>query len=162
MNLFGIGGAELVVILVIMLVVAGPKRMIQWTYQLGRLVSKAQKMWRETAILLQKEFDAAGVEIEVPQNIPTRDDLKKQVMKMAAPVTNPITDTAREIDRELKQDVDNLRLSTQIDPARKKPPMPKSVTLPGTGDGAPDTNGQTTSEFGTWSGNNSGSNQEGT
>ena len=30
MNLFGIGGMELIIILVIALIVAGPKRMIGW------------------------------------------------------------------------------------------------------------------------------------
>ncbi len=36
MNLLGVGVPELVVIFVIMLVFAGPKRMVRWAYVLGQ------------------------------------------------------------------------------------------------------------------------------
>ena len=36
MDILGIGGGELVLIVLVMLVVAGPKRMIQWAYIAGK------------------------------------------------------------------------------------------------------------------------------
>ncbi len=36
MNFFSIWAAELILILILLFVVAGPKRMIQWSYYLGR------------------------------------------------------------------------------------------------------------------------------
>ncbi|MBK8029590.1 MAG: hypothetical protein IPK17_08760 [Chloroflexi bacterium] len=70
MDILGVGGWELLAILLIMVVVAGPKRMIAWSYQLGRYVGVIRKMWVETAKQLQKEFDAAGVDVKVPQELP--------------------------------------------------------------------------------------------
>lgn len=49
MDILGIGGWELVAIIIIMLVVAGPKRMIQWSYTAGKYVAIMRKMWAETA-----------------------------------------------------------------------------------------------------------------
>ena len=43
MNIFGLGGAELVVIIVIMLVVAGPTRMVSWAYIKGEKKKETDK-----------------------------------------------------------------------------------------------------------------------
>ena len=40
MDILGVGGWEIVAILLIMLIVAGPKRMISWSYTLGKYVSQ--------------------------------------------------------------------------------------------------------------------------
>jgi Sec-independent protein translocase protein TatA len=157
MNIFGIGGAELVLILIIMLVVAGPKRMIQWAYVLGRYAARLQQMWREAAAVLQKEFDAAGVEVEVPKNLPTRDELRKTVARAITPVTSPLEDAAKGVEREIRQDIDNVRLSTQV-------PSLKKQTATGTSKSAPSTNGTSPdntekdpgADFGTWSGGQQG------
>ena len=72
MNILGVGAAELVAVLLIMLVFAGPKRMIHWSYVLGQHVAKFRKIWSETVDLVQKEFDDAGVDIKLPKEPPTR------------------------------------------------------------------------------------------
>lgn len=101
MNIFGIGGMELVIILVIMLVVAGPQRMIRWAYIMGQYTAKLRRMWEETASYLQKEFDDAGLDVEVPKDIPTRGSINqavtKQLNKAMTPVTKPIQDTVDEV-----------------------------------------------------------------
>ncbi len=107
MEIFGVGGTELIAILIIMLVVAGPKRMIQWAYILGTYTAKLRAMWAETMTYVEKEFKQAGMDVELPKTPPTRGSLNKtlneQVQKIAAPVTKPVQDTLNEASSELKQ-----------------------------------------------------------
>ncbi len=90
MELFGIGTAELIAILIIMLVVAGPKRMMRWAYILGQYTAKIRRMWAETMAVVQKEFDAAGMDITVPKEIPTRSTLVSQMNSALSSMTNPV------------------------------------------------------------------------
>ncbi len=145
MEILGIGGAELVAILIIMLVVAGPKRMIQWAYVLGKYTAKARAMWAESMTYLQKEFDAAGLDVELPKEPPTRGSfnrqLTQQVGKAFSPVTKPVTDALE----EAKTQVNELKNQTTITEsngsnAAAKPPAGSNGTT----------------DLGTWSGNQSG------
>lgn len=97
MELFGIGGMELVAILIIMLVVAGPKRMIQWAYILGQYTAKLRGMWSEVMKGVQKEMDAAGMDIQVPKDIPTRSSLQRQMQQALSGVTRPAQDILDEV-----------------------------------------------------------------
>ncbi len=174
MDILGVGGWELVAILLIMLVVAGPKRMIAWSYTLGTYVSKLRKMWAETAKMLQKEFDEAGVDVKVPTDIPTRATLNKEIGRAFAPVTKPLQETLdatkKEIDGATKElDVTKKQVSYPLpapDPVKPLagPPMPPpaevkppAVTTPApsvspapNASPAPSSNGHA-ADFGTWS-----------
>src|SRR3954452_1702346 len=101
MDILGVGGWELVAILLIMLVVAGPKRMISWSYTLGKYVSQLRRMWADTAQMLQKEFDDAGVDVRVPKDIPTRGDLNRELGRALTPVTKPFQETMTATKKEL-------------------------------------------------------------
>jgi Sec-independent protein translocase protein TatA len=107
MEIFGVGGAEVVAILIIMLIVAGPKRMIQWAYVLGQYTSKARAMWAETMGYVQKELNEAGMDIELPKDIPTRaslnSEISKQVQKAVAPISKPLQDTLDAAKSEVQQ-----------------------------------------------------------
>jgi Sec-independent protein translocase protein TatA len=107
MEILGIGGAELVAILIIMLVVAGPKRMIHWAYIMGKYTAKVRAMWAESMSYLQKEFDAAGLDVQLPKEPPTRGSLRKQltqqVDKALSPVTKPVKDALDETSAEIGQ-----------------------------------------------------------
>jgi Sec-independent protein translocase protein TatA len=96
MELFGIGTTELIAILLIMLVVAGPKRMLQWAYILGQHTAKLRQMWSETMAVLQKEFDQAGVDVNLPRNIPTRNSLVNQMNNALSGITKPMQDVLDE------------------------------------------------------------------
>lgn len=163
MNIFGIGGAELVLILIIMLVVAGPKRMIQWAYVLGKYVAVLQKMWSQAAAALQKEFDDAGVELEVPKELPTKGDLQRSIttaIQKNVPL-NEVTD-------ELGKDIATVKKATQFTTApvvASKAPVIKQRTPPANGGKAsvPDAEASPNSEepkFGTWSGTDAGQGNE--
>lgn len=92
MEIFGIGGMELAAIVIIMLVVAGPKRMIQWAYVLGQYTAKLRGMWREVMTAVQKEMNQSGVEVNLPKEIPTRNSLKRQMEQALSGVTRPAQD----------------------------------------------------------------------
>jgi Sec-independent protein translocase protein TatA len=137
MNIAGIGGMELVAILIIMLVIAGPKRMVRWSYLLGQYVAKFRVMWGETVDMIQKEFDAAGVDVEVPRELPTRQNISKQVSKAFEPVTRPVKETLDEVGAVSKSV--SLKPESKVNGA-----VPVIPTTP-----KPQENG---SSFGTWSG----------
>jgi len=111
-NILGVGGAELILIIFIMLVVAGPKRMITWAYIMGTYIGKLQTMWKEVAEVLQKEMDSAGVDVKVPRKIPTRQNVNTWVQDAAKnisqPVMNPINETLSEVDKSIKSSNDEL------------------------------------------------------
>ena len=62
MNILGIGVAELAIIFIILMVVAGPKRMITWAYIAGRELARLRAMWSETMEVIQEELKEAGLE----------------------------------------------------------------------------------------------------
>lgn len=105
MNIFGIGGPELIAILIIMLVFAGPKRMIHWSYIMGQYLAKFRVMWSQTVDVIQKEFDDAGVDIKIPKEPPTRHNFQKSLSNSFKPLTQPLEEALDEV----KQDVDSVR-----------------------------------------------------
>ena len=120
MNVFGVGAWELVAILLIMLVFAGPKRMIHWSYVLGQHVAKFRKIWSETVDLVQKEFDDAGVDIKLPKEPPTRKNLNRTLTDAVKPMTQPVQDSLDEV----KQDMETLKEVS--DTLNEKKPQPTS------------------------------------
>ncbi len=125
MNILGVGAAELVAVLLIMLVFAGPKRMIHWSYVLGQHVAKFRKIWSETVDLVQKEFDEAGVDIKLPKEPPTRKSLNRTVSDAVKPMTQPVQDSLDEV----KKDIDTVQeVSDALNNKKPKPnPSPKSA-----------------------------------
>ncbi len=136
MNILGVGAAELIAVLLIMLVFAGPKRMIHWSYVLGQHVAKFRRIWSETVDLVQKEFDEAGVDIKLPKEPPTRKSLNQSVSDAVKPMTQPVQDSLDEVKKDLdtvKEVSDSLNnKKTAISPVAKKAPASaaKSVKLP--------------------------------
>ncbi len=101
MNILGVGGPELIIILVMMLVIAGPKRMVKWAYVMGQYVARFRRMWAETVDVLQKEFDDAGVEFQIPRDMPTRGSLNKEASKLLGTVTDPVKETLDQVNTEV-------------------------------------------------------------
>ncbi len=165
MDILGIGGWELVAILLIMLIVAGPKRMISWSYTLGKYVSQLRRMWSETAQVIQKEFDDAGVDVKVPTNIPTRGDLNRELGRALTPVTKPFQESLDATKKELDMTKKSVSFTTETKtPAETKPapvmapkstpPLvpPASIAKASTGETpAASSNGHAAPDFGTWS-----------
>lgn len=114
MELFGIGGTELVAIFIIMLVVAGPKRMIQWAYVLGQYTAKARSMWADVMSNVQREMDEAGMDIKLPKTMPTRSTFNKPMTNVWANITAPVKDAMNDVRTEVTQTQTELRESAKI------------------------------------------------
>ena len=102
MNFFGIGGTELVVIALIMLIVAGPKRMIRWAYVLGVWVGRARTLWQQAVEALQKEMDEAGVNVQLPKEPPTRQTITRMVSDVVKPYTQELETAYRQTQQAVK------------------------------------------------------------
>ncbi|HEX2906075.1 MAG TPA: hypothetical protein VHO69_04400 [Phototrophicaceae bacterium] len=139
MEIFGIGGAELVAILIIALIVAGPKRMIQWAYIIGKYTAKARALWAESMTYVQQELKEAGMDVELPKEPPTRASLNKQINKALAPVTNPIQTALNETNAQLNEVKQQMTVSESNGRGLN---LPKATPPPG--DSQPN--------LGTWSG----------
>lgn len=120
MEIFGVGGAELVAILIIMLIVAGPKRMIQWAYVLGQYVAKFRSIWSEVMDGVQKELDAAGMDVQLPKTMPTRAGFNKGINTFTNPVSSvwagikaPVEDVMKDVSTEIKQAHNELHDAVQ-------------------------------------------------
>lgn len=126
MNILGVGAWEFVAILLIMLVFAGPKRMIHWSYVLGQHVAKFRKIWAETVDIVQKEFDDAGLDIKLPKEPPTRQNLNRSIAAAAKPLTQPVQDSLDEV----KKDIDSVQeVSDALNQKQpKKKPTPQKTS----------------------------------
>ncbi|GAB4437746.1 MAG: hypothetical protein Kow00120_05150 [Anaerolineae bacterium] len=139
MNILGIGAAELVIIFLILLVVAGPKRMVAWAYIAGRELSKLRAMWSETMEMIQSELEEAGVEeVKELRNLGKlrNFDLNKEVRKALEeplaegekkkPAPKPRTKpTASEAEKALSAAV----VAASPDAARPAAPHPEARAL---------------------------------
>lgn len=115
MNFFGIGGAELILILIIMLAVAGPKRMILWSRILGQYVGKFRVMWSQTVDMIQKEFDSAGLDVQLPKEPPTRRSVTNLASSIAKPISSPVQNAMKEVENELNQVKKEAGLDEKVD-----------------------------------------------
>jgi Sec-independent protein translocase protein TatA len=144
MEILGVGGAELVVILIIMLIVAGPKRMIRWAYVLGTYVSKLRSMWAESMKVIEQEMKQAGMDIELPKEPPTRSSINKSLANALKPVSQPLDEVAKEITKPMQQALDET--SSQINQIKQNAAINES-----NGASSPPPN-NSQPNFGTWSG----------
>ena len=109
MNIFNIGGMELLLIITIALIVAGPKRIAVWAYQMGVWAAKLQDLWSEFAKVLQQEMDEAGINVQIPNKPPTRDQLTRSVQEFG----REISKAAEESVSDVKKEVENLQAELQ-------------------------------------------------
>lgn len=129
MNFLGVGPAEFGIILLIMLVVAGPKRMAQWAYILGQYMGKLRAMWEETAAVIKQELEQAGVEPEVV------DSLQQWIDPRTRGKVNPLNKLTEEVTRPVKgalkpvQDAINEVGQTSIEAAESAPAPEQTESL---------------------------------
>ncbi|NWG18252.1 MAG: hypothetical protein HXY41_16640 [Chloroflexi bacterium] len=140
MEILGVGGAEFIAIFIIALIVAGPKRMMQWAYLMGKYTAKLRALWGETMMYIQQEMKEAGMEVDLPKEPPTRAKLNRQINKALDPVTRPLRETLEE-----------TRAKVNAEAVKKQPAVAESngrgLNLP---QAAPP--GDAASDLGTWSG----------
>jgi len=83
MEFMGVGVWEVIVVFILMLVVAGPKRMAVWAYEVGKYVRKIRGVMQETMDAFNREIEAAGLDIQkdIP-SIPQKFDVVGEVNKL--------------------------------------------------------------------------------
>ncbi len=146
MNVFGVGGWELAAILIIALIVAGPQRMAKWAYVLGQYMGQMRVMWSQMMTSIQREFDDAGIDVKLPKNIPTRNDINRFAGEMLEPISKQMQSAMDEVNQEANnvKDVASFKVTEDND---TKPVQSKNGTSATSSDDMPDEN-----SFGTWSG----------
>ncbi len=137
MEILGIGGAELIAILIIMLVVAGPKRMIRWAYVLGQYTAKLRALWAESMSYIEREFREAGMDVDLPKTPPTRSSINQQVNRALSPVTKPVQEALDETSKQLTQ----VKRAASVSESNGRAAAP-----------TPSATGPTAPDLGTWSG----------
>jgi Sec-independent protein translocase protein TatA len=162
MNIFGIGGAELVLIFLIMLIVAGPQRMIRWAYWLGVYTGKLRKMWAQTMSVVQQEIDAAGVDIQLPKEMPTRQNMGQVARQVMKPLTNEFEKAAKSVEQELQpiqEDIQTAKQTLNMNNLKLTQPRtngtvavaPKSSPAAKPAEAPPPPKPDTNPNFGSWS-----------
>ncbi|MBN2471187.1 MAG: hypothetical protein JXN59_10720 [Anaerolineae bacterium] len=130
MNIFGIGPTELVLVLLIMLMVAGPKRMARWAYVMGVYAGKLRDMWSETSEVLKKELAEAGIEPEMVDSFgkmanpkTRRTAVSGQLDKLVGDMKKPIEESLKPVEDALKPVDTTLRDvgPTPLAPAAPRP-----------------------------------------
>jgi Sec-independent protein translocase protein TatA len=111
MNFLGMGPAELVLLLIMALIIAGPKRMIHWMYILGRWTAKAKAMWLDAVDAIQREINEAGLDVQVPRELPTRGNLNRMARDAIKPMTKEFE---KEIDEVKKLGDEVKQVQTQL------------------------------------------------
>lgn len=180
MNILGIGGWELALIVLIMLVVAGPKRMLQWAYILGKYLGQLRILWGQLMTGVQKELDDAGVDLQLPKDIPTRGDINRVARDALRPMTEPVEQTIREYEKEHqaiassvgrgrgRANGNGVTPTAEAEATNNKstyqsatsPDKPKSTDAPTSTPNKDAENTSNNSNFGTWSGVNTNPKQE--
>lgn len=121
MDILGIGGAELIAILILMLVVAGPKRMIEWAYVLGQYVAKLRSMWKDVMAVVQQEVNQAGLDIKVPTEMPTRSSVNRSINQAFTTFTRPVQETLDEVRADLQPRPTPVARPAEATPAPVQP-----------------------------------------
>lgn len=126
MNFFGLGAPEFVVVVIIALIIAGPKRMVQWMYVLGRWTAKARVMWGEVVDALQRELNDSGVDVKLPREMPTRGSINRVAQDALKPLAEPVKDVMQDVKKvgdEVNSAAREVKTATQT-PAVPATPNP--------------------------------------
>jgi Sec-independent protein translocase protein TatA len=124
MSLFGVGIMELVLVVMIALIVAGPKRMIQWAYLTGRFIAQAQHTWSKAISAMQKEFDDAGVDLHLPKDPMNPQEMRRFKEEALKPIREPMEQAIRDYQQEqrnLHNEIKQIDNEVKTDPQQDDP-----------------------------------------
>ncbi len=133
MNILGIGPAELLIILVLMLMVAGPKRMIQWAYIFGVYMGKLRVMWQETSAVIRRELEAAGLEPEIVDSLSEFVDPRTRKTAAASRLDKLVGDMKKPLEEPLRSIDETVKQATEVSPLVPKQPAAGTSSAEGNG-----------------------------
>jgi Sec-independent protein translocase protein TatA len=143
MNILGIGPAELIVILVVMFMFAGPKRMVVWAYHLGRYLQQLRTMVDETWSTVRKEIEQSA-DVKLPENISDVANRRVNLLgeagklldKETGGVTNSLRQDMRDVDSSLRKATSDIRQAATT-PTNQPSTTPAATSATGNGASAP-------------------------
>ena len=103
MSFFGVGTWELLVILLIALIIAGPKRMLEWAYYLGRALGQLRVMWSQVMETIQHELDESGVDVKLPKTLNRR-----EINRTASDLMRPFTEEVRRAEEAYRTEIKSI------------------------------------------------------
>lgn len=159
MNIFGIGPTELVLVLLIMLMVAGPKRMARWAYVMGIYAGKLREMWGETSAVLKKELAEAGIEPEVVDSFgqmanprTRRTAVSGQLDKLVGDMKKPIEESLKPVEEVLKP-VETTLKDVGPTPLEAAAPRPSPTEQQAPGPNSAPEKDNSTGQYDAWTAN---------
>ena len=112
MNILGAGPGELVVVFVIMLVVAGPKRMIKWAYVLGQYTAQLRQMWQQTLDAFRKEL--ADANLDLPKDLNIGNKGRFDILGEANKIINATPEESKPAEPAAKTDEEGKRYDSWL------------------------------------------------
>jgi len=133
MNILGIGPTELVIIFLLMLMVAGPKRMARWAYVMGIYIGKFRVMWQEASTMIKKELAEAGIEPEVVDTLGKAANPRTRRQTVTGQFDRLVNEMKKPIEESLKPVKDVVN---EVGPTPLEPRRPEAKAAPTSGDGS--------------------------
>ena len=126
-GIFGIGIPEMIIIVLAILIVGGPRNAVKWSGELGRMLRKVRVMWGQMMADLEKDLGPEGKEL-----MSATRDLSRNVQelrtaanprKLAAQATRLVEDAMTETKVTLEDTIAEAAavLETPSDEAPKAP-----------------------------------------
>jgi Sec-independent protein translocase protein TatA len=112
MNILGAGPGELVIVFVIMLVIAGPKRMVRWAYVLGQYTAQLRQMWQQTLDAFKKEL--ADANLDLPKDLNIINKGRFDILGEANKIINAAPDEAKPAEPATKADEEGKRYDSWL------------------------------------------------
>lgn len=102
-GIFGIGLAEILIIVFVMLVIGGPRNTVKWAREAGKMVRQLRQMWSQMMNELEKELGEDGKEIMKTTRELTRgvNEIRRVAnpTRIAAQATRYIENMAEDLDK---------------------------------------------------------------
>lgn len=133
MNILGVGPTELVIVFLLMLMVAGPKRMARWAYVMGVYMGKFRDMWQEASTMIRKELAEAGIEPEVVDMVGKAANPRVRQQMISGQLDRLVGDMKKPIEESLKP---VQEVTKEIGPIPLEPRQAESGTAGSAGDGS--------------------------
>jgi Sec-independent protein translocase protein TatA len=126
-GIFGVGIAEMLIIVIVILVVGGPKNAVKWARELGLMMAKVRKMWASMVKELEKDMGEEAKELvkvtqELRQGVT---DMRTAPQKVIREATKMIEETEKEVKAPLA-----LPAETPSTPLPPTPPPEASADAP--------------------------------
>lgn len=119
MDFLGIGPPELILILIVALIVVGPKRLPEIAVQIARAIRQLRGYATDVTAQMRSELDELTREYE---------EVRKELQEFRQAATRDLDSVSREIDRTVRDVPAVIESSAEPEPKRRPSPPRKETT----------------------------------